>query len=188
MLDENQLNFGNSPKGLLPFHKYKSSHISTAFEEHLYEAAVYAASEGSAELHFTISERFKDKFTEEFRRIEEYVERTAEVAFNISFSYQHESTDTVAVTLDDQPFREDDGSLLFRPSGHGALLKNLNALDADVIFVKNIDNVVVKQYKEEMAKYKKVLAGILLKLQAEAFECMHLLDQEHISEHMNFLL
>ena len=182
MLDENQLNFGNSPKGLLPFHKYKSSHISTAFEEHLYEAAVYAASDNKAELHFTISERFKDKFTEEFTRIEEYVEKTAEVCFDISFSYQHESTDTIAVTLDDQPFRDDDGSLLFRPSGHGALIKNLNALDADVIFIKNIDNVVVKQYKEEMAKYKKVLAGILLKLQAKAFDCMRILDKDQITE------
>ncbi|MFC0603188.1 DUF4301 family protein [Winogradskyella pulchriflava] len=182
MLDENQLNFGNSPKGLLPFHKYKSSHISTAFEEHLYEAAIYASDHNKAELHFTISERHKDKFTEEFRRIEEYVEDNTGVSFNISFSYQHQSTDTIAVTLNDEPFREDDGSLLFRPSGHGALLKNLNALDADIIFIKNIDNVVVKQYKEEMAKYKKVLAGVLLKLQAKAFECLRVLDKEHISE------
>ncbi|EDP71102.1 hypothetical protein FBALC1_01422 [Flavobacteriales bacterium ALC-1] len=178
MLDENQLNYGNSPKGLLPFHKYKSSHISTAFEEHLYEAALYASDDNKAELHFTISERHKDKFSEEFRRIEEYVEDNTGVSFNISFSYQHESTDTIAVTLDDKPFREDDGSILFRPSGHGALLKNLNALEADVVFIKNIDNVVVKQYKEEMAKYKKVLAGILLKLQTKAFECMRLLDKD----------
>jgi predicted protein tyrosine phosphatase len=181
MIDENQLNFGNSPKGLLPFHKYKSSHISTAFEEHLYEAAIYASDDNKAELHFTISERHKDKFSEEFKRIEEYVEKTTGVCFDISFSYQHESTDTIAVTLNDQPFRED-GKLVFRPSGHGALLKNLNALDADVIFVKNIDNVVVKQYKEEMAKYKKVLAGILLKLQTKAHRYMSLLDKANISE------
>jgi hypothetical protein len=182
MLDENQLNFGNSPKGLLPFHKYQSNHISTAFEEHLYEAAVYASNNNKAELHFTISQRFKDKFTQEFKRIEEYVENTTGVCFNISFSYQHESTDTIAVNLNDEPFREDNGQLLFRPSGHGALLKNLNSLDADIIFIKNIDNVVVKHYKEEMAKYKKVLAGILLKLQTKAFQCLRTLDKQDISE------
>ena len=182
MLNENQLNFGNSPKGLLPFHKYKSNHISTAFEEHLYEAAIYASVNGKAYLHFTISERFKDKFSEEFKRIEEYVEENTGVSFDISFSYQQESTDTIAVTPDDEPFREPDGKLLFRPSGHGALIKNLNALDADVIFIKNIDNVVVKQYKEEMAKYKMVLAGILLKLQNRCFDYMKVLHEDNISE------
>ncbi|WP_299524869.1 DUF4301 family protein [Winogradskyella sp.] len=182
MLDENELNFGNSPKGLLPFHKYKTNHISTAFEEHLYEAALYASDENEAELHFTISEKYKDKFDEEFKRIEEYVEENTGVSFNISFSYQHESTDTIAVTPKDEPFRNDDGTLLFRPSGHGALLKNLNALEADIIFIKNIDNVVVKQYKQEMVKYKKVLAGILLKLQDKAFEYMRVLDKINISE------
>jgi len=182
MLNEDELNFGNSPKGLLPFHKYKNGYISTAFEEHLYEAALYASDDKKAELHFTISERYKDKFTEEFRRIEEYVEENTGVSFNISFSYQQQSTDTIAVTPKDKPFRNDDGTLLFRPSGHGALIKNLNDLNADVIFIKNIDNVVVKQYKDEVGKYKKVLAGILLKLQSKSFECLRILDQENISE------
>lgn len=180
MLDESQLNFGNQPKGLLPFHQYHSSHISTAFEEHLYEAALYASTDNKAELHFTISERYKDKFDEEFKRIEEYVENSTGVSFNISFSYQHESTDTIAVTLDNEPFREEDGSMLLRPSGHGALLRNLNAIDADIIFIKNIDNVVVKDYKHQVAKYKKVLAGILLKLQSQAFEYLKHLDKESI--------
>ncbi|MDB9755672.1 DUF4301 family protein [Winogradskyella sp.] len=182
MLDEKQLNFGNYPKGLLPFHTYKNNIISTAFEEHLYEAALYASVNNNAKLHFTISERFKDKFDEEFKRIEESVEQNTGVAFDISFSYQHESTDTIAVTLKDTPFREDDGSLLFRPSGHGALLKNLNALDADIIFVKNIDNVVVKQYKEEVANYKKALAGILLELQEKTFHFLNILDKEEVAE------
>ncbi|WP_296316325.1 DUF4301 family protein [Winogradskyella sp. UBA3174] len=182
MLDENQLNFGNSPKGLLPFHEYKNDCTSTAFEEHLYEAALYASDNNNAKLHFTISERFKDKFDKEFKRIEECVEKNTGVSFDISFSYQHESTDTIAVTLKNKPFREDDGSLLFRPSGHGALLKNLNALDADIIFVKNIDNVVVKQYKEEVAKYKKALAGMLLKLQEKTFYFLNELDKDDISE------
>jgi hypothetical protein len=182
MLDETQLNFGNSPKGLLPFHTYKSSHISTAFEEHLYEAALYASDNSRASLHFTISERFKDKFDEEFKRIQDFVEQNTGVSFEISFSYQHESTDTIAVTLKNTPFREDDDSLLFRPSGHGALLKNLNELDADIIFIKNIDNVVVKLYKEEVAKYKKVLAGILIKLQTKTFAFLRDLEKEIIAE------
>lgn len=182
MLSEKQLNFGDQPKGLLPFHKYRSKHISTAFEEHLYEAALYASTGNKAELHFTISERHKDKFDKEFKRIEEYVENSTGVSFNITFSYQHESTDTIAVTLDNEPFREDDGTLLFRPSGHGALLKNLNAIDADIIFIKNIDNVVVKDYKFEVAKYKKVLAGILIKLQSKTFKYLKLLDKNSISD------
>lgn len=182
MLDERQLNFGNSPKGLLPFHNYKSSNISTAFEEHLYEAALYASSNNKASLHFTISEYYKDHFKKEFKRVQEYVEKTTGVSFEISFSYQHQSTDTIAVTLENKPFREADGSIVFRPSGHGALLKNLNALDADVIFIKNIDNVVVKRYKDDVAKYKKVLAGILVKLQTKAFAFLRDLDTEIISK------
>ncbi len=174
MLGENQLDFGNSPKGLLPFHDYTNDHISTAFEEHLYEAALYASDSSIAKLHFTISERFKDRFDKEFKRIEEFIEDKTKVSFDISYSYQQESTDTIAVTLEDDPFREEDGTLVFRPSGHGALLKNLNTIDADIIFIKNIDNVVVKQYKGEVATYKMVLAGILLKLQTKTFEFLRL--------------
>ncbi|WP_299105805.1 DUF4301 family protein [uncultured Winogradskyella sp.] len=182
MLDENELNFGNQPKGILPFHEYKKDHVSTAFEEHLYEAAMYASSKGLAKLHFTISEIHKDKFTEEFKNIQKNIEQNTGVTFDISFSYQQQSTDTIAVTLKNKPFKETDGSLLFRPSGHGALIKNLNALDSDIIFVKNIDNVVVYKYKEEVAKYKKVLAGILIKLQSKTFEYLHVLDTDDISE------
>ncbi|SDG87753.1 DUF4301 family protein [Winogradskyella thalassocola] len=182
MLDENQLNFGNQPKGLLPFHDYKNNHISTAFEEHLYEAAMYASSNGLAKLHFTISEVYENKFTKEFKNIQNQVEENTGVEFDISFSFQQQSTDTIAVTLKNRPFREADGSLLFRPSGHGALLKNLNALEADIIFVKNIDNVVVYKYKDELAKYKKVLAGILIELQNKAFEYLHELDSEQVNE------
>ncbi|WP_179004301.1 DUF4301 family protein [Winogradskyella forsetii] len=182
MLDENQLNFGNQPKGLLPFHEYKKDHISTAFEEHLYEAALYASSNGLAKLHFTISEVHEDKFNEEFKNIKHDIEKNTGVTFDISFSYQQQSTDTIALTLDNEPFRKADGSILFRPSGHGALLTNLNNLNADVVFIKNIDNVVVYRYKEEVAKYKKVLAGILLELQTQTFEYLHELDSKAITE------
>lgn len=182
IVNENDLNFGDWPKGLLPFHNYSDVDISTAFEEHLYETALYSGKDQQANLHFTISEKHEEKFKQEFKRIKNKVEKNTGIKFNISFSYQHQSTDTIAVTPNNEPFRNGDGSILFRPSGHGALLQNLNALDADIVFIKNIDNVVVKQYREEVAKYKKVLAGILLKLQDKAFEYLRQLDGESVSE------
>ena len=181
MLDSDKLNYGDYPKGLLPFHEYKNNVISTAFEEHLFETVLYSNS-SNAKLHFTISEKYKDLFTDEFKRIEEKVENKTGVSFDIFYSYQKQSTDTIAVTPDNKPFREKDGSLLFRPSGHGALIENLNGLDADIIFIKNIDNVVVFQYKEEIAKYKKVLAGILLELQSKVFKYSEMLEKNQISD------
>jgi len=182
MLDKDKLNYGNYPKGLLPFHEYKNQTISTAFEEHLFETALYAPNNKPTDLHFTVSEHHQDKFNEEFKRIEEKVEKSTGSEFEISFSFQQNSTDTIAVTPNDEPFRLSDGSILFRPSGHGALLQNLNTLDADVIFIKNIDNVVVYKYKDEVAKYKKILAGILLEIQEKAFAYLRDLESSEISE------
>lgn len=181
MLDENRLNYGFSPKGLLPFHKYKD-HIATAFEEHLFEAALYVKSKGVAKLHFTISEIYKDIFDEEFLRIQKIVERKTDTKFEISFSYQKSATDTIAVNLKNEPFVEADGSLYFRPSGHGALLSNLNDFEADIIFIKNIDNVVVYKYEKDVAKYKKILAGILIKTQSKAFQYLKELEEDNITE------
>lgn len=177
MLDESGFNFGNSPKGLLPFHNYKNG-VSTPFEEHLYETALFTSSQHPSYLHFTISERFQDHFYNEFKRIEEQVEQITGTNFEVSFSYQQEATDTIAVDLNNSPFRDADGRLHFRPSGHGALLTNLNQLEADVVIIKNIDNVVVKKYKDEVALYKKVLGGILLKIQERSFNYLNLLDSK----------
>lgn len=181
MLNEDRLNLSFSPKGLLPFHRYKE-HVSTAFEEHLFEAAQYGSSNNQANLHFTISERHNHKFDEEFKYIEEDVEEKTKTTFNIYFSYQKNSTDTIAVTNKNEPFRSEDGSLVFRPSGHGALLENLNEIEADIVFIKNIDNVVVNKYKEEMAYFKKMLGGILLEVQQQAFLYLKLLENENILE------
>jgi hypothetical protein len=181
MLDEEKLNYGFYPKGLLPFHKYKD-HIATAFEEHLFEAALYASSNGNADLHFTISEKHNHIFDNEFKRIQKIVERKTNTKFNISFSYQKDSTDTISVMPNDEPFRDDDGQLVFRPSGHGALLENLNDLDADVIFIKNIDNVVVFKYEKEVASYKKMLAGLLLDIQNQTFEHIKNLKSNKVSD------
>lgn len=181
MLDENLLNYSSFPKGLLPFHRYKE-HSSTAFEEHLFEAAEYASSNRDANLHFTISEKHKDKFDEEFKYIEEDVEEKTQTKFNITFSYQKHATDTIAVTTANEPFRDDNDMLVFRPSGHGALIENLNEIDADIIFIKNIDNVVVNKYKGEVAKHKKMLAGVILKIQKKAFEYEESLNYEISNE------
>ena len=180
MLDENKMNYGFYPKGLLPFHKYKD-HLATAFEEHLFEAALYASTNKQSILHFTISERHELSFVNEFTRIQDIVETKTNCKFEVSFSYQKESTDTLAVTPNNDLFREDDGQLMFRPSGHGALLKNLNQLDSDVIFIKNIDNVVVYKYEDEVAEYKKILAGRLLEIQDQVFYYLNLLESPEIS-------
>lgn len=181
MLSEAHLNYGFFPKGLLPFHKY-SNHTSTAFEEHFHEAALYASSKNIANLHFTISEEHEEKFSNELKRIKPLVEKETNTTFNVSFSYQKKSTETIAITADDKLFREKDGSLLFRPAGHGALLENLNDLDNDLVFIKNIDNVVTKQYHEDISISKKMLGGILLNLQEQAFKMMTSLDDESVSE------
>jgi len=190
MLDENLLNYSSFPKGLLPFHRYKE-HSSTAFEEHLFEAAEYATSNNEASLHFTISEKHKDKFDEEFKYIEEDIEEKTQTKFDITFSYQKHATDTIAVTLENKPFRDENDALVFRPSGHGALIENLNEIDADITFIKNIDNVVVNKYKSEVAKYKKMLAGVIIKIQEKAFAYEEALDynisNENLSEIADFL-
>lgn len=181
MLDKDCLNLSYYPKGLLPFHTYRN-HGASAFEEHLFEAASYAVSNGKSNLHFTISEKHYHKFNAEYNRISQIIEKKTDTKFELSFSYQKESTDTIAVTPDYKPFREQDGELVFRPAGHGALIENLNDQNVDVIFLKNIDNVVVFKYEKEVAYYKKMLAGILLEVQKKAFSYMRLLDSNALSE------
>ncbi|WP_350286428.1 DUF4301 family protein [uncultured Croceitalea sp.] len=180
MLVEDGLNYGFFPKGLLPFHKYGSG-AATPFEEHLKEAALYAKANGSANLHFTISEQHDQMFKDEENAAVPKVSKATQTHFNISYSNQKSETDTVAVAMDNAPFRNNDGSLLFRPGGHGALIENLNDQDADIIFIKNIDNVVVASNLEAVANSKKSLAGLLLKMQASTFEYARLLDTETVS-------
>ncbi|MBR5062252.1 MAG: DUF4301 family protein [Prevotella sp.] len=175
MLAKDGLNYGNLPKGLLLFHNYDDG-PRTPMEEHLVEAALYASSNGEANVHFTVShdhiELFKQKVAESAGK---YAERYG-VKFNISFSEQKPSTDTIAANPDNTPFRDEDGSLLFRPGGHGALIQNLNDIDADVVFIKNIDNVVPDRLKDDTVEYKQVIAGILVELQQRAFNYLRLLD------------
>lgn len=175
MLEEKGLNYGQLPKGLLLFHDYEDG-PRTPMEEHLVEAALYANSNGEANVHFTVShdhlELFKQKVAE---KADKYA-KAYEVHYNIAFSEQKPSTDTIAANPDNTPFRNEDGTLLFRPGGHGALIENLNEIDADVIFIKNIDNVVPDRLKGDTVLYKNILAGILVSLQKQAFEYLELLD------------
>ena len=183
LLDKDEFDYGSSPKGLLPFHKYKT-HPATAFEEHMYEAALYDESNGVAKLHFTISKEHNNDFDEEMDKIESRVTEKTGVSFETSFSYQKESTDTLAVSMENEPFRLETGEILFRPGGHGALIENLNDQDADIIFIKNIDNVVVYKYKHELAQFKKILAGKLIEVQNRAYKYAKLLDETTPNEKM----
>ena len=180
LLSEEGLNYGFYPKGLLPFHTYGKLTV-TPFCEHLLEGSLYAKTGDSAKLHFTISEQHNDMFKEEFSSVEEQVSTYTKTKFEVDYSYQKASTDTIAVDMDNKPFRNSDGSLLFRPGGHGALIENLNEQDADIIFIKNIDNVVVEKYANQVSDSKKVLAGVLLKVQKKAFEYAKRLDVDTVS-------
>ena len=169
------LDYGRKPKGLVTFHAYPEG-ARKAVEEHLVEGAAYAASEGRVRIHFTVSPEHRAGFEELLaRKVPLYEERFG-VRYDISFSVQKPSTDTIAVNPDNTPFRCDDGSLLFRPAGHGALIENLDEIDADVIFIKNIDNVTTDARRADTVRYKKVLAGLLLGLQERAFEALRTLD------------
>lgn len=175
MLQAKGLNYGQLPKGLLLFHNYEDG-ARTPMEEHLVEAAMYASSNGEANVHFTVShdhlELFKQKVAE---KADKYAKEYG-VKYNISFSEQKPSTDTVGANADNTPFRNDDGTMLFRPGGHGALIENLNDIDADVIFIKNIDNVVPDRLKAETVEYKQLIAGVLVALQERAFAYLRKLD------------
>ena len=191
LLEAKGLNYGQLPKGLLLFHQYEEG-PRTPMEEHLVEAALYASSNGEANIHFTVShdhiELFKQKVAEKIA----HYEKMFGVHYNVSFSEQKPSTDTIAANPDNTPFRNDDGSLLFRPGGHGALIENLNEIDADVVFIKNIDNVVPDRIKDETVLYKKVIAGILVDTQKKVFDYLRLIEQgacshEKLSEIAQFV-
>lgn len=175
LLEAKGLNYGQLPKGLLLFHQYEDN-PRTPMEEHLVEAALYASSDGEANIHFTVSHDHLDLFKKKVEEKKSYYESKYGVHFNISFSEQKPSTDTIAANPDNTPFRNEDGTLLFRPGGHGALIENLNEIDADVVFIKNIDNVVPDRIKDETVLYKKLIAGILVDVQKQAFEYLRLLD------------
>lgn len=176
MLAPDGLNYGSLPKGLLKFHRYADG-ARTPLEEHLAEGALYAKNkDNDVYVHFTVSPEHRSLFE---ALVEEKAAKYGEelhAGYHVSFSEQKPSTDTVAVNPDNTPFRLQNGSLLFRPGGHGALIENLNDIDADVVFIKNIDNVVPDRLKDDTVKYKKLIAGVLVSLQRQIFEYLRKLD------------
>ena len=182
LLEDKGLNYGKLPKGLLKFHRYADG-CRTAMEEHLVEAALYAkGNDGICHLHFTVSPQHQPLFEQLLKEVQPRYEAQFGVKYDISFSTQAPSTDTLAATEDNQPFRDGDGNLLFRPGGHGALIKNLNAIDADIVFVKNIDNVFYDDTVADTVTYKKVLAAYLLRLQQKVFGYVRELEKDMITE------
>lgn len=169
------LGYGSKPKALVLFHRY-GEQSRTALEEHLAEGAQYASAGGRVRIHFTVSPEHRQGFAELLGRVVPDYESRYGVKYDISFSEQNPATDTIAVNPDNSPFRCDDGSLLFRPAGHGALIGNLNDIEADLIFIKNIDNVTTEQLRPVTVEYKKVLAGLLVDLQRRCHKILHDMD------------
>ena len=169
------LRYGETPKGLVSFHRY-GDEVRKAVEEHLVEGAQYAAAGGEVKIHFTVSPEHLTRFEALLaEKIPGYESRFG-VKYRISFSVQDPSTDTLAVNPDCTPFRRADVRLLFRPAGHGALIGNLGKIDADIVFVKNIDNVTTDARRSDTVLYKKALAGVLLALQERIFEYLMALE------------
>ncbi|PCH69292.1 MAG: NAD metabolism ATPase/kinase [Bacteroidales bacterium] len=193
LLTRKGLNYANLPKGLLKFHRYK--HYSrTSFEEHLVETLNYTKNvKGDAQIHLTVSDDHKELFEDRLNKTKTTFEDKYNGKLNVAYSVQKSSTDTIAVDINNEPFRNEDGTILFRPGGHGALIENLNELNTDVIFIKNIDNVVPDRLKETTYKFKKVLAGILLECQSFLFDYLKILEedknisQDTLTEMLTFL-
>lgn len=182
IIDDEGLGYGSLPKALLKFHSYENEH-RYAIEEHLVEAAHYCINDDKlAKVHFTISPEHRQKFEAVLSKVVPKFEKKFQVKYEIEFSEQKQSTDTIAVDLENMPFRDKDGKILFRPGGHGALIENLNELEADIIFIKNIDNIVPDQLRSETYRYKKAIGGLLLKLQEKTFDYLDILDSGLLEE------
>lgn len=180
LLDEQHLGYAKSPKALLLFHAYPEG-SRMALEEHLIEAAHYSTNEdGRAKVHFTLSPEHRKAFESAVDSLKGRYEKKFGVRYAVNYSEQKPATDTIAVDMDNKPFRNEDGSLLFRPGGHGALIENLNELNEEIIFIKNIDNIVPDHLREETYTYKKALAGLLMQLQNQTFEYLDVLDSGNL--------
>ena len=191
VLTSKGLNLANIPKGLIKFHSYPGS-SRTAFEEHLVEAIEYAMDMNKvARLHFTVSPEHEELVKDHFNEVQGKYKKSG-IRFELSFSAQESSTDTIAVDMEDKPFRDSEGRLVFRPGGHGALLENLFDLKGDLVFIKNIDNVVPDRLKQETFLYKKALGGYLLDLQKKLSEYVGKLsagevDEQSVDEMFEFM-
>ncbi|MCB0495966.1 MAG: DUF4301 family protein [Cyclobacteriaceae bacterium] len=170
-----KLGYESTPKGLIPFHAYESGY-RTPFEEHWLEGIKYAESNGKIKIHFTISEDHQEAFQALLKQNKQEFEKKYGANLHISFSFQKKSTDTIAVDNAGNIVMDDNSKVLLRPGGHGALIQNLNSIDAELIFVKNIDNVTHESRLVPTILYKKALAGVLLELKDKVFRLLRTLD------------
>ena len=178
LLKEQYLGYGSLPKALLKFHRYGEVQ-RTPLEEHIVEGALYAKnSDDTVDLHFTISPEHKKAFRRKLAEVKHYYESTFGIRLKVTFSEQKHYTDIIAVDEQNQPIRDEEGKLVFRPGGHGALIENLNEQRADIIYIKNIDNVVPDWMKHTTVIYKQVLAGMLLELREKVFDALRTLDTQ----------
>ncbi|MDA6071205.1 DUF4301 family protein [Flavobacterium sp. AC] len=180
LLSPDYFDFANKPKAVLPFHKYKT-HIANPIEEHLNECVHYATSNQVSNLHFTVSEAHQSLFENEVEVLKKKVEKASGSQINISYSYQNKSTDSISVDEKNKPIRDKNNNLVFRPGGHGALIENLKELDSDIIFIKNIDNVI-QNHIDKIELYKKALAGVLLEVQQQVFSYLNAIEKQEIKE------
>ena len=182
LLSADGLDYGNLPKGLLLFHKYPEG-TRPPVGEHLTEGVLYAKNaDGLVNVHFTVSEEHLQLFELLVAARKINYEQKLNAKFSVTYSIQKPSTDTIAVDINNEPFRDEDGSLLFRPGGHGALIENLNDIETDIILIKNVDNVVPDRLKENEAHYKKLLAGVLITVQQRAFNYLNRLVSDVVSD------
>ncbi len=182
ILTRRGLSYASLPKALLKFHNYPG-HARTALEEHLVEAALYVKDARKiCRIHFTVSEEHESQFGDVLSRIRGDYENLFGVKYEISVTTQHGSTDTITVDMENRPFRDKSGDIIFWPGGHGALLQNLNAIDGDIIFIKNIDNIVPDRLKEMTVLHKKILGGYLIQLQDEIFRNLKLLSGNRVED------
>lgn len=179
LLDKDKFDFANKPKGVLPFHDYNGNIVSP-IEEHLKEAALYSVSNGVSKVHFTISEEHQESFEKIIASVQKKIEAEYKLLFEISYSKQQKKTDTIAVNYDNTIAKENE-KIIFRPGGHGALIHNLNMMNADVVFIKNIDNVSHNNLSE-IALFKKLLAGCLWDVQSKIFQYLNRLDRQEITD------
>jgi hypothetical protein len=190
MLSKDVFDYANKPKGILPFYNI-DNRVITATAQHLVESAQYCKVNNCAKLHFTISEEHQNDFEEIVSKNKPQIEKKFDCKIEVSYSYQQKSTDTIAVDINNYAIRNADNSLIFRPAGHGTLIKNLNNLDTDIVFIKNIDNVSINNINN-IVFYKKALAGILMTFQSKIFDYLKILEHEisdkKILEITNFLI
>ncbi|MBP5687729.1 MAG: DUF4301 family protein [Muribaculaceae bacterium] len=178
MLESNGLNYGFLPKALLQFHRAAGGGVHTSLEEHLEEGAQYATNgKREVNIHFTVSPEHRKEFDKVLKAKLPAMEMVWGVKYKVTMSEQKQSTDTIAVNLDNTPYRDQEGNLFFRPAGHGALIENLNERDADVVFVKNIDNVVPLRLRNVTVRYKKAIGGYLIDVQRHIAKHLATLDK-----------